>query len=146
MNLQPVVLVLSDLEKIFEFETQRLVQMIPDEDERMLAQWKSPWRREALEHYLSIGWSMSVNDETGKMRAYFLAQPFLFTRGQTQTLWVEHVGGDSDATRAYALDVAVRLSRDKHLQRVLTQEQSLPSGHMFSPIGEKLFEIKTTKG
>ncbi|MBX9767265.1 MAG: hypothetical protein K2X47_08345 [Bdellovibrionales bacterium] len=146
MNLQPVVLVLSDLDRVFEFETRRLLQTIPDEDERMLAQWKSPWRREALEHYLGLGWSMSVNDEAGNMRAYFLAQPFLFTRCQTQTLWIEHIGGESDVARAYALDVAVRLSRDKHLQRVLVQGQTIPVGSLFSPIADQLFEIKTTKG
>lgn len=155
MQLQPVVLIFDDLDRVFDFEMRRLEREIPDEDERMLAQWRSPWRREALEHYLKLGWSMSLHDSQGEMVAYFLAQPFLFMRCQTQTLWVEHVGGTAEAHRLEALEVAVRLARDKHLQRVLVQKQMFAGQELVgaeSPlknivtIADQLFEMKTTKG
>ncbi len=155
MQLQPVVLISADIDRIFDFEMRRLEQEIPDEDERMLAQWKSPWRREALEHYLKLGWSMSMHDAKGEMVAYFLAQPFLFIRCQTQTLWIEHVGGTTEANCLAALEVAVRLARDKHLQRVLVQKQVFAGGDFIvseSPlknsmtVADQLFEITTTKG
>jgi hypothetical protein len=156
MNLQPVVLISEDIDAIFEFEMQTLIQDIPDEDERMLAQWKSPWRREALEHYLKLGWSMSMNDAAGKIQAYFLAQPILFMGCQTQTLWIEHLGGVSKEAQTYALEVAARLASDKHLQRVVIQGESVADGRLFTEadgllkkarvLPGQIFEIRTTKG
>lgn len=150
MDLQPVVLMASDLDSIFEFETERLRKRVTDADELMLLQWNSPWRREALEHYLSLGWSMKLNDASRSMKGYFLAQPFLFMRGQTQTLWIEHIGAESETLFDATLDVAVRLSRDKHLQRVLVQgvPTSVAQGFRFKGeyLSDRIFEVKTTKG
>jgi hypothetical protein len=104
----------SEAEEVLKFSRARADQNDP------FAEWAAPWRQESLAHYLKIGWSMAKRDpEDGRLQGYVLAQPVLFMRGQTQTVWVEHIDGESDAVVAELLDTIVRVSREKHMQRVL---------------------------
>jgi hypothetical protein len=115
-----------EVQEILEFETRKLKEQIPDETERMLQSWISPWRPEALTHYVTNGWSFLARDEerktanspNGELVGYFIAQPLLFFDGQTQSLWVEHVQFSSLEARDQLCDLAYRLGKDKHLQRV----------------------------
>lgn len=119
-------------------------------------EWTAPWRAESLEHYLKIGWSMSRRDpQTGRLLGYILAQPFLFMRRQTQTVWIEHVEGESGAIVAELLDTVVRISREKHMQRVLMpfdpKKSDLGLGDVIRlrngrMIEDDILEFPTTKG
>ena len=149
MSLVYQVLSLNDLDEVFAFAESRLAVSIPDETERTFASWTVPWRKEALQHYLRLGWSFIVR-ENGKAVGFFLGQPFLFFRGQTQTLWVEHVEARDEAVAAGLVEVAVRLSREKHLQRVLVADSKRLEKQLapWSPraFDDSVAEIRTTKG
>jgi hypothetical protein len=114
----------DDLEQILNFEQKKLKESIPDEMERMFAQWNSRARQEAMEHYISMGWSFLALDENQELAGYFLAQPLLFVDGQTQSLWVEHIQYASLQARDELCDLAYRLSREKHFQRVYFPQAS----------------------
>jgi hypothetical protein len=116
------VLSLGDLDEVYSFSEQELRSSVPDETERAFASWHARWRKEALEHYLRLGWSFIARDKNGETAGYFLAQPLLFFRGQTQTLWVEWIAAREDETRNALADVAKRVAREKNLQRVLYSE------------------------
>ncbi|MFP5518285.1 MAG: hypothetical protein ACLGGX_00145 [Bdellovibrionia bacterium] len=125
------VLQSSDIEEILKFEEQKLQELIPDESERMFASWNSRARREALEHYSQLGWSFLARDSQkpnefsseGTLVGYFLGQPLLFFEGQTQSLWVEHIQTSNEQASMELIDLAYRLSREKHFQKVF-----LPKG------------------
>jgi hypothetical protein len=127
MSLYCRVIQAADLEEIYQFEQVKLSLTVPDENERTFQSWKARWRKEALEHYLSLGWSFLARDpdiesplsNEGQLVGYFLAQPFLFMEAQTQCLWVEHMAHSSLQARDELCDLAYRLSREKHFQRVL---------------------------
>jgi hypothetical protein len=151
------VLSTPDLEEVFSFANERLALSHPDENERMFASWTVAWRREALEHYLKLGWSFIVREEvpagsTEKPKAvgFFLAQPFLFFRGQTQTLWVEHIEAVSDEVTASLVEVAVKVAREKHLQRAIFSdaERLAPQLKAWNPtkLDEPIAVVRTTKG
>lgn len=149
MAVEFQVLSLSDLDEIFNFANQRLVASIPDEQERTFALWAAKWRREALEHYLKLGWSF-IARENGATVGFFLAQPFLFFRGQTQTLWVEHIEAIKPEIVERLIEVAVRVAREKHLQRVLFSDSGKFMNEL-SPwravrISDDIAEVMTTKG
>ncbi len=136
-----------DIEEIYSFAEARLIAAIPDESERMFASWVAKWRRESLEHHLKLGWSFVARRE-GKIVGFFLAQPFMFFRSQTQTVWVEHIEAQDELVRRALIDVAVRVGREKHMQRVLfadaaANELSAWSGRAIEDI---IWEVKTTKG
>ena len=117
---------LKDIEELLDFEASQLAQAIPDESERMFAQWNSRARNEALEHYLQLGWSFLIRDPSkpskwspeGQLLGYFLGQPLLFFEGQTQSLWIEHICTRQKDVRNELCELAYRLSREKHFQRV----------------------------
>lgn len=133
MNLQASVLQLSDIDEVINFEQNKMVEMYPDESDRMIASWSSRARKESFEHYLPLGWSFVVRDrdqsqlhQDGLMTGYFIAQPLLFLDGQTQSLWVEHMQFSNLQSRDFLCELAYRLSREKHLQRVyFPQQQSI---------------------
>jgi len=127
MSLDLQVLQVSDLEEILDFENTKLAKEIPDETERRFHGWQARWRRESLEHYLRLGWSFAIREE-GELLGYFLAQPLLFLDGQTQSLWVEHLQYLNLQARDTLCDLAVRTSREKHLQRVY-----FPTVHNLAP-------------
>ena len=146
------VLSQNDKDEIYEFAEQRLSKTIDDENERRFALWSVRWRGEALDHYLKLGWSFVARSESAqnKVAGFFLAQPFLFFRGQTQTLWVEHIEARSEADAEALIDVAVRVAREKHLQRVLFAEgekwrQPLARWNP-SLLQDDIAEVKATKG
>jgi hypothetical protein len=161
VSLAYQVLSPGDLDEVYAFAEAKLKQEIPDDTERAFHSWTVRWRKEALEHYLRLGWSFVArkpgagSGEKGETAGFFLAQPVLFFRGQTQTLWVEHISGaDQDAVRQL-VDVAVRVAREKHLQRVLFSDadEFLWALEGWNPkiLGtesksDKIAEVKTTKG
>ncbi len=141
----------AELEEILEFARSRLNGAGIDPMERQFAEWGAPWRREALEHYLKLGWSFTARRGAGgEIAGFFIGQPFLFMRGQTQTLWIEHLDAVDEAAREGLADVAVRLAREKHLQRVLfSAAAAVPDVLAVAPasrIEEAIMEVRTTKG
>ncbi|MCX7977529.1 MAG: hypothetical protein N2578_00845 [Bdellovibrionaceae bacterium] len=127
MELFSRILQLSDADEILDYENKKLAETIADEADRSISSWHAPWRREALEHYLSLGWSFIVRDpeldspysEEGRILGYFLCQPILFFQGQTQSLWIEHISFSSLKARDVLCEIAYKLGRDKHIQQVL---------------------------
>jgi hypothetical protein len=150
MQLNARVLAPTELDEILAFEGARLALIEPDETSRMMAGWQAKWRREALESYLPLGWSFAIRDEQQMLQGYFLAQPLLFFRGQTQTLWVEWMSYTSAEVARELIELAVRWGRDKHLQRVLfadlNEHQDQFGVWPVSAIGDAIGEVKTTKG
>ncbi len=114
----------------------------------MILSWSAPWRSESLEHYAASGWSFAAWDGD-KIAGYFLAQPFVFFRGLTQTLWIEHLAAVDSETERELIDLARRYGRDKHLQSVLFAENSNLKSNLKDlggqPITDQIYEFKTTK-
>jgi len=116
----------EDVPELLEFEDKKLIDTISDEDERTFAKWNSKWRQESLEHYSGLGWSFlarnkeipSQHSSEGLLVGYFTAQPLLFLDGQTQSLWIEHISYSSLQARDQLSELAYKLSREKHFQRV----------------------------
>ncbi len=108
----------SDKDLILNYEMGRLARLEPDENERKFKSWHASWRSESLDYYLPLGWSFGAF--LGEVfTGYFLAQTQLFTRTLAQTLWVEHIAGNDEAVITELVDVARKLGREKHFQRVL---------------------------
>lgn len=151
MNLFCRVIQSEDLPIILELEERKLQEAYPDETERMIAGWNSKFRVEALNHYIAVGWSfLAIDQETQKLMGYFIAQPLLFFDGQTQSLWVEHVQYNTLQARDELCELAYKLSREKHLQRVyFPNENGVPNSvQSFKPELWKpgTLQVKTTKG
>ena len=117
------ILLLEDKEAIMQFENERLARTAPDPMEREMKVWDARWRGEALEHYLPQGWSFGCFAEM-KLAGYFLGQPYLFHRGLTQTLWIEHLSALSPAVACQLVETAHKWARDKHLQTVLLENNA----------------------
>lgn len=114
-----------------------------------MATWDARWREESLDHYLSLGWSFGVF-KNGELSAYILAQPFVFFRGMTQTLWVEWLGAKNQVEANRVIDVAYRWARDKHFQKIATDISQNFSRHMKESsfqfeLDEGLMTLKTSK-
>lgn len=108
------ILSANEAEEVYQFSKTRSPASDP------FLEWTAPWRKESLEHYLKLGWSMARRDPmTGRLLGYALAQPFLFFRRQTQTVWIEHVEAQSKEIAAELVDTLIRIGREKHMQRVL---------------------------
>ncbi len=115
----------ADLENIYSFAFLSLQKETPDEMECMMKVWSSRFRKEALEHYLKFGWSfVAENQESETIQGFFLAQPILFLEGQTQSLWVELVQAENKQIETELVEIAYKLSKDKHLQRVIFSEET----------------------
>ena len=154
-----------DIDEVYNFADRRLKEQEPDEHLRMFASWQARWRRESLDHYLKLGWSF-IARRNNQAVGFFLGQPFLFFRGQTQTLWVEHVEAAHPDVFFALIDVAIQIAREKHLQRVLFDESEFiesqaqlapqfadswrkltsPANRSVKPLTDSIVEIKTTKG
>lgn len=151
------VIQLQDLDEILDFESRKLQESIPDEMERTLHSWNARWRKEALEHYFALGWSFLFRDQDkessfsseGLLVGYFMAQPLLFLDGQTQSLWVEHLQYASLQARDELCELAYRLSREKHFQKVYFPNVSGVSNSISAfkaePWDPAVMHIKTTK-
>lgn len=149
MSLDLKVIQASDLDEIIDYETKKTVDAIPDENDRRFHMWSSRWRRESLEHYLPMGWSFLARDgET--LVGYFLAQPLLFFDGQTQSLWMEHIQFNSLHVRDALCELAYKLSREKHFQRVYFPQVTTVQNAIkpYSPVDWQpvVSLVKTTKG
>ncbi|HEY8272883.1 MAG TPA: hypothetical protein VIG33_18460 [Pseudobdellovibrionaceae bacterium] len=157
MNLFCRVIQLEDLNEIIDFENKKLKELIPDEMERTLHSWNARWRKEALEHYFPLGWSFLVRDpdktsefsDEGLLVGYYIAQPLLFLAGQTQSLWVEHLQYASLQARDELCELAYRISREKHFQKVFFPNVSGINNSISSFKAEiwnpDVMSIKTTK-
>ena len=151
MSIVQQVLSTPDLDEVFHYAYARLTKQEPNEQDRIFKSWSVKWRREALEHYLKLGWSFIARDEkTKETLGFFLGQPFLFFRGQTQTLWVEHIEAENDEVKHHLVDTAVRVAREKHLQRVLFADASSLVKELETwnpePLEQDIVVVKTTKG
>lgn len=151
MSLYCKVILADDLQEILDLENKKLQESHPDEMERMIAGWNSKFRVEALNHYIALGWSFLARDsETHKLMGYFIAQPLLFLDAQTQSLWVEHVQHCSLQARDELCELAYKLGREKHLQRVyFPQANGVPNSiSSFKPEtwAPGVISVKTTKG
>lgn len=141
----------EDLQDILDLENKKLQELYPEEAERTLAVWNSKFRVEALNHYIPLGWSFLARDEEdGELMGYFIAQPLLFLNGHTQSLWVEHVQHSTLQARDELCELAYKLGRDKHLQRVyFPSDNGVPNSiSAFKPEAGTLdnYTVKTTKG
>ena len=138
-----------DLELIYQYAENQLKQNISDEMEQMIAVWNSRFRKEALEHYLKLGWSFIAEHEKKECVGFFLGQPFLFFQGQTQSLWVELVQASTAEIKAELIEIAYKLARDKHIQQVLlpsdVQNDLNGKNIPLQPIKEPFLWAKTTK-
>lgn len=147
------VLAPSEAEEIYQFSKARWSDN-PETSKDLFLEWSAPWRKESLEHYLKLGWSIARRDpQTGRILGYALAQPFLFFRKQTQTVWIEYVEAETPALVAEIVDTVVRIGREKHMQRVLMgyREADLGLGEVIRArngrmIEDDILEFPTTKG
>lgn len=113
---------LSDVDAVYDFEMKQKFTDADDEMETMMAVWSSSFRKEALEHHFKLGWSFIGSNSKNQVVGFFLGQPLLFFDAQTQTLWVEYVSAINLAITTELVDIAYRLAREKHFQRVLISE------------------------
>lgn len=128
MSLYSRIIQIEDLPEIIKFERQKLAETIPDEMDREIKSWSSRWREESLKHYLPMGWSFLTqekedgSEEEGKLVGYFIAQPLLFFDGHTQNLWIEHISYSTLKVRDELCEIAYKLAREKHFQKVFYPE------------------------
>jgi len=113
---------LTDIDSVYDFEIKQNFNEGTDEFENMMAVWSSAYRKESLEHYFKLGWSFIALNSQSEIVGFFLGQPLLFLDAQTQTLWIEHVSAKNIVVTTELIDVAYRLAREKHFQRVLLSE------------------------
>ncbi len=149
-NLEIRILLPADKTTIMDFAKGRLAAEVPDPVEREMQSWGARWRGEALDHYLPQGWSFGVFAESGEMQGYILGQPYLFFRGLTQTLWIEHVDFATPHAAHQLLDTAHRWARDKHLQCVLVENNPalqplMTDWKQAHPIEGEIIEIKSSR-
>lgn len=145
-EIQYRVATLNDIERAFAFSEEHFDRTLP-EMERMMAMWNVRWRKEAITHYFNTGWSF-IAEQNGKLAGYFMAQPFVHFRGQTQTVWVEHLESQNENIVHGLVEIAVKVAREKHMQRVLFSGELQNSVNVWNPtlLDEKILEVKTTKG
>lgn len=150
MEFEFRVMQASDLEDIFNFEETVMKSQIPDDMERMLAGWNSRARKEAIEHYVNTGWSFTALDKSGQIRGYYLGQALLFVEGQTQSLWIEHIRASDESLHFQLCEIAYKMGREKHLQRVYFPQDELTQKLIqnFKPQNpeQPIVFVKTTKG
>jgi hypothetical protein len=130
MPVEFKVLRLEDKDRILALE-KAVAAAAPDFNplEAEMASWHARWRPEALDHYLPLGWSFGAFDpDRNELKGYLLAQPLLFFRGLTQSLWVEWLRASDPAVAASLAEVAYKWARDKHLQQVLYSGADETSG------------------
>jgi hypothetical protein len=148
MSLNLRVAGIGDLDRIYQYETENLQTRISDEMERSIFSWNARWRKESLEHYLPLGWSF-VADQNDELKGYFIAQPLVFFDGQTQSLWLEHIAASSDQVLEQLCEVAYKVGREKHLQKVFFPKDDAVfnivknwKGTLWDP---ETVQVKTTK-
>ena len=144
------ILLPENKEAILNLGRQRLARDVADEMEREMLGWNARWRPEALDHYLPQGWSFGAFNAQNELEGALLAQPYLFHRGLTQTLWIEEILVN-DTTSAHALlETAYRWARDKHFQTVLAEDLGAWHGALRAfprarRVEESMLELPSTK-
>jgi hypothetical protein len=113
----------ADFSKVKAFADRRLKLKIPDDIERQFASWKAATRDESLTHYLQLHWCFGAF-KAAELCGYYLAQPVLFFRGMTQTLWIEELDAESSEVGHELAKLAFGVAREKNFQRALIS----PSG------------------
>lgn len=140
---------LADVENIHQFEMTLKFGDEAESIESKIQVWDSSYRTEALEHYFKLGWSFIATNEKNEIVGFFLGQPLLFLDKQTQTLWVEYVSAINNEVKTELIDIAYRLSREKHFQRVLIssefEKQNLDKPFPFKAWDRQVSVLKTTK-
>jgi len=140
-----------DAAAIEQFEKDRLAKSDLDPFEAEMQSWNSAWRKESLEYYLPTGWCFGIwsDDTHTKLTGYFLAQPLMFIDKLTQTFWVEHLQGDTPKEIQDLIQVAVRLAREKHFQKVIFRDNEFLHESLVQmnahPVESGLVEILTSK-
>ncbi len=157
MSLYLRVIQPNDIEEIVQFEKSKLKETVSDEMEREIQSWNSRWRQESLNHYLPMGWSFLSRDRNlkseysseGLLVGYFLAQPLLFFDGQTQSLWIEHIQYSTLQARDELCELAYKLSREKHFQKVFFPESqsvlNAVKAYKAEPWDPQILTVATTK-
>lgn len=131
------------------FGRKWLAQSLDDAMELEMASWTAPWRAESLDHYLKLGWCFGAHraNNASDLLGFALAQPVLFFRGHTQSVWVEAIVGETDEARRALLEALYKWARDKHMQKLV-----LHSAITFDSLpwpAQKIegeWQIATTKG
>lgn len=154
MALEIRILQITDVDAVSSFERERLKaqpSFIEKSDiELEMEEWHAPWRKEALEYYLPLGWSFSVWSEN-KLVGYFLGQPQVFTRGLTQTLWLERLIAPTQNIADQLIELAYRVCKEKHFQKLIIRMplelSEITTGLPFriEKHQDNLFEIKTSR-
>lgn len=148
-NIHYRIAQLSDVDAVYDFEYNLKMSGIADEYERQMAVWSSAFRKESLEHYFKLGWSFLALNQKNEVQGFFLGQALLFFDHQTQSLWIEHLSGVNSEIETELVDIAYRLAREKHLQRVLLteaiQKLNLNKSFPFQKWERSLLFLKTTK-
>lgn len=115
------VMTFENIDEVIQLEESKIKDQFPSDLDFEISTWSAKWRKESLEFYAQSGWSYVSFQQTEmgqKIAGYFLAQPLLFFEGQTQSLWVEYLSYNSLQVRDELCDLAYKLSREKHFQRV----------------------------
>lgn len=150
MSINYRIAQIDDVTSVYQFAEDKLRVEYPDDMELMMQVWNSCFRKEALEHYLKIGWSFVAYDDEQKIQGFFLGQPLLFFQSHTQTLWIEMLTGANFKIEAELAEIAIKLSRDKHLQKVVLPK-SVETLHFensvfkFQKWSDECVWVKTTK-
>lgn len=139
----------EDVENAFNYEYKKNFSEDLHEIENQIMVWNSFFRKESLEHYFKTGWSFLAVDSEQNVVGFFMGQALLFLDKQTQSLWVEHISASSAEIFTELLDIAYRLAREKHLQKVLfskiIQQQPLTKTFPFIDWERSVSYLKTTK-
>lgn len=142
----------EDLGPILAFARHRLSLQNKDPMERQFAEWSAPWRTESLAHYLGTGWSFAATETENNQEqilGFTLAQPLLFIRSFTQTIWVEHLDFQNEETGKALVETLYRWSRDKHMQKLVftdaEQAAGLASPYPGQRTREGWWELATTR-
>lgn len=140
---------LDDVDKVFDYEFAKNANSELGEIENQIMVWNSFFRKESLEHYFKSGWSFLALDQNQNIKGFFMGQALLFIDKQTQSLWIEYMSASTNEIFTELVDIAYRLSREKHFQKVLfsesVQQQSLTKKFAFTDWERKVSYLKTTK-
>ena len=124
MSLDLRILMPSDKEVLMVFARAQLAARVTDPMELEMLSWCARWRPEALDYYLPQGWCFGAFSGL-EIRGFLIAQPLLFYRGLTQTLWIEHGEFTAAAVAHQLLECVYRWARDKHFQCVLGESSAI---------------------
>jgi hypothetical protein len=121
------VMTVENIDEIIQLEKSKIKDQFSSEADFDISTWTAKWRKESLEYYAQSGWSYISFEQTdveSKIAGYFLAQPLLFFESQTQSLWVEYISYNSLQVRDELCELAYKLSREKHFQRVYFKNEN----------------------